>query len=72
MDKAYPLSIPMVVRSLEMNKDSFRPLEESEEILDPKIPYLIATGALMYLANAARPDITFSINLLARYCSSPT
>ncbi|XP_059315934.1 secreted RxLR effector protein 161-like [Lycium ferocissimum] len=26
----------------------------------------------MYLANATRPDIAFSVNLLARYSSSPT
>jgi len=26
----------------------------------------------MYLANCTRPDITFSVNLLARYNSAPT
>jgi len=26
----------------------------------------------MYLANNTRPDIAFSVNLLARYSSSPT
>jgi hypothetical protein len=26
----------------------------------------------MYLANCTRPDITFSVNLLARYSSAPT
>nr|KYP61353.1 Retrovirus-related Pol polyprotein from transposon TNT 1-94 [Cajanus cajan] len=26
----------------------------------------------MYLANYTRPDITFAVNLLARYSSSPT
>ncbi|RVW88003.1 Retrovirus-related Pol polyprotein from transposon TNT 1-94 [Vitis vinifera] len=36
------------------------------------IPYLSAIGALMYLANCTRPDIAFSINLLARYNSAPT
>ena len=48
MDKAYPLSTPMVVRSLEPHKDSFRPKEPDEEILGPKVPYLNAIGALMY------------------------
>ena len=33
MDKSHPLSSPMVVRSLEVTKDSFRPKEENEELL---------------------------------------
>ncbi|XP_070015812.1 secreted RxLR effector protein 161-like [Nicotiana sylvestris] len=62
----------MVVRSFKVNKDLFRPPEEDEKLLGPKVPYLSAIGALMYFANATRPDITFSVNLLARYSSSPT
>lgn len=72
MDKAHPLSTSMVVRSLEVNKDPFPPLEEDEELLDLEVPYLSAIRALTYLANSTRPDITFSVNLLARYSSSPT
>ena len=72
MDEAYPLSTPMVVRSLDVNKDLFRPQEKNEELLGLKIPYLSAIGALMYLANTTRPDIFFSVNLLARYSSAPT
>ncbi|XP_047270308.1 secreted RxLR effector protein 161-like [Capsicum annuum] len=72
MDKAYPLSTPMVVRSLDVSKDSFQPIEEGEEILSPKVPYLSTVSALMYLVNAKRPDIAFSVNLLVRYSSSPT
>ncbi|KAL0549821.1 hypothetical protein IC582_014310 [Cucumis melo] len=73
MDKAHPLNIPMVVRSLDVKKkDIFRPREDNEELLGPEVPYLSAIGALMYLANNTRPDITSSVNLLARYSSSPT
>jgi hypothetical protein len=72
MEKAHPLSTPMVVRSLDVKKDPFRPREDDEEILGPKVPYLSAIGALMYLANCTRPDIAFSVNLLARYSSAPT
>ncbi|RVW79791.1 Retrovirus-related Pol polyprotein from transposon TNT 1-94 [Vitis vinifera] len=72
MDKAHPLSFPMVVRSLDVKKDPFRPCEKDEELLGPKVPYLSAIGALMYLVNCTRPDIVFSINLLARYSSAPT
>ncbi|RVX03802.1 Copia protein [Vitis vinifera] len=72
MDKTHPLSSPMVVRSLDVKKDPFRPCEKDEELLGPEVPYLSAIGALMYLANCTRPDIAFSVNLLARYSSSPT
>ncbi|XP_057248902.1 secreted RxLR effector protein 161-like [Beta vulgaris subsp. vulgaris] len=46
--------------------------EEGEDILGPEVPYLSAIGALMYLAINTRPDIAFSVNLLARYSSEPT
>ena len=72
MDKAHPLNSPMIVRSLEVDKDPFRPKEENEKLLGPEVPYLSAIGALMYLANCTRPDIAFSVNLLARYSSAPT
>ena len=42
MDKAHSLSTPMVVRSLEVSKDPFRPQEENEEPLGPELPYLSA------------------------------
>ena len=72
MDKAYPLSSQMVVRSLDVKKDPFHLCEKGEELLGPKVPYLSAIGALMYLANCTRPDIAFSVNLLARYSSALT
>ncbi|KAL5570782.1 hypothetical protein UlMin_020379 [Ulmus minor] len=72
MDKVNPLSTPMVVRSLNVENDPFRPCEDNEEIVGPEVPYLSAIGALMYLANCTRPDIAFAVNLLARFSSSPT
>ena len=72
MDKAHPLSSPMVVRSLDVKKDPFRPSTKGEELLGPEVPYLSAICALMYLANCTRPDIAFYVNLLARYSSAPT
>ena len=72
MDKSYPTKTPMVVRSLDVEKDPFRPREEGEEILGPHVPYLSAIGALMYLANSTLPDIAFAINLLARHSAEPT
>ncbi|KAM3249554.1 secreted RxLR effector protein like [Capsicum annuum] len=70
MDGAHPLSTPMVFRSLDGNKDPFRPQEKNEELLGPEIPFLSTIGALMYLANTTKPDIL--VNLLARYSSAPT
>lgn len=35
-------------------------------------PYLGAVGTLLYLATSTRPDISFTIGMLASYCSYPT
>ena len=59
----------MIVRSLNVKKDPFRPCEDNEEVIDPEIPYLSAIGALMYLANCTQLDIAFVTNLLARFSS---
>jgi len=72
MDKSYPSKTSMVVRSLDMEKDPFRPRDEDEEVLGPEVPYLSVIGALMYLANQTRPDIAFAVNLLARHSAAPT
>ena len=67
MDKLYPTKTPMVVISLDIEKCPFRQREKGEEILGSHLPYLSVIGALMYLANSTRPDITFVVNLLARH-----
>ena len=72
MDKTHPLSSLKVVRSLDVKNDPFRHCEKGEELLGPEVPYLSVIGALMYLANCTRPDISFSVNLLARYSFAPT
>ena len=55
-----------------MKKDPFRPQKENEELLGLEVPYLIAIEVLIYLANSTRPDIAFSVNLLARLSSALT
>ena len=72
MDKAHPVSTPMVGRSLDEKKDPFRPKETDEELLGAETPYLSAIGALLYLAQCTRPDISFAVSLLARFSSAPT
>jgi hypothetical protein len=68
MDKAHPLSSPMV----DVKKDLFRPKEDDEETLGLEVSYLSAIGALMYLTNCTWPDIAFPVNFLARYSFAPT
>ena len=72
MDKAHPLSSPMVFCSLDMKKDLFCLCGKGEKLLSPKVPYLSVIGTLMYLANCTCPDIVFSVNLLVRYSYAPT
>ena len=72
MDAAHPLSSPIVVRSLDLKKDEFRPCDEGDKCLGPETSYLAAIGVLMYLVNCAIPDIAFAVNLLARFSARPT
>ncbi|XP_058775998.1 secreted RxLR effector protein 161-like [Vicia villosa] len=72
MDKANPLSSPMMGRTLNIEKDPFRPKESNEEDLGSEVSYLSAIGALIYIVNYTRPDIDFAVNLLARFSSCPT
>jgi hypothetical protein len=70
MGKTYSARTPMVVRTLEKNKDPFRPKEEGEEVLGQE--YLSVIGALMYRVNNIIPDIVFIVNYLARHNTAPT
>ena len=72
IDKANPLSIPTIVRSLNVKKDSFRPHKNAEDILGPEVSYLSAIGVFIYLTNCTRSDVVFTTNLSARFRSSPT
>ena len=72
MDKAHPLSSPVIFRSLDVKDEPFRPCEKGEKLLSSEVLYLSVIGALMYLANCTRPDIAFYINLIAMYSSAPT
>jgi hypothetical protein len=71
MDKFHPVSTPMIGRNLDPRKDLFRPKDDDEEVLEAEVPYLSAIGALLYLAQCTRPDISFAVNLLDRHNSAP-
>ncbi|XP_070668921.1 secreted RxLR effector protein 161-like [Malus domestica] len=62
----------MVVWTLDVKRDPLLPKEDEEKILEPEVPYLSAIGALLYLAQCTRLDISFAVNLLARYSNVPT
>ena len=47
MDKTHPVSTPMIGRSLDIQKDPFRPRDDDEELLGVETPYLSAIGALL-------------------------
>ena len=72
MDQAHSIRTPMVVRSLDPSRDPFMPRSSNELALGPQHSYMDVVGALMYLANCTRPDISFAVNLLARYSHDPT
>ncbi|GJY02098.1 hypothetical protein Tco_0360250 [Tanacetum coccineum] len=62
----------IVVRTVNVKDDYFQPTNDDEEILCQKVPYLNAMGALLFLASHTRLDISFELNLLARYSSCLT
>ncbi|KAL3675653.1 hypothetical protein R1sor_025601 [Riccia sorocarpa] len=67
-----PRNTPLEVRNLKLEQDIYGPRREGETILPAKYPYLAAIGSLMYAAMTTRPDIAFSVNLLARHSQEPT
>ena len=54
-------------------RKSHCPTDRSAEQLhmQRKIPYRRAVGLLTYLANTSRPDIAFSVNLVAQFAQNP-
>ena len=72
MDKAHPLSLSMVIRSLDVKNDQFRPCEKGEALIGHEVPYLSVIGAFMYLTSCTRLHIAFPVNFLIMYNSTPT
>ncbi|XP_048429145.1 secreted RxLR effector protein 161-like [Pyrus x bretschneideri] len=62
----------MVVRTLDAKRDPFYLKEDEDKILEAKVPYLNDISASLYLAQCTKSDISFTVNLLARYSNAPT
>ena len=50
---------------------SMAPKTEAEMAYMRTVPYINAVGALMYLAQSTRPDIAYTVGVLARFNSNP-
>ena len=69
MDKSYPSKTPMVVRSLDVEKDSLKPRDGVEGILGLIVPYHCAIGPTKTIGWELRIsfDISKAPNILT-YC----
>jgi hypothetical protein len=64
--KPAPTPLPQKVEELSMKS------EESKKVYLNKKRYQSIIGALLYLSNTTRPDITYSVNFLARKMTNPS
>jgi hypothetical protein len=65
-----PFATPMDP-SVQLSKDQSP--QTAEEVAEmSKVPYREAVGSLNYCAVAMRPDITFSVSLLAQFMENPS
>ena len=69
MDEVHPLTSLIVVWSLDVKKDPFRPCKKCKELLDPEVPYISAIGAFIYLANCTCLNINIVLFMYWRQFS---
>ena len=64
-----PVGTPMLPGTKLTSADSPQTSDERREM--ENIPYINAVGSLMYLATMTRPDIAYTVGVLARFNSNP-
>jgi len=69
MIDAKPVATPMEADAKPSKREY--PNTEAERVQMQNIPYRELIGGLIYLSNATRPDISFSLNTLSRFCDNP-
>ena len=69
MSDRKPVGTPMIP-SQKLTLDQCPKTEEDKAQME-NIPYIKAVGSLMYLATMTRPDIVFTVGVLARFNSNP-
>jgi len=47
------------------------PKDDAERAIMERVPYREVIGSLMYIACKTRPDITYAVNILARFVNGP-
>src|SRR6185312_7518160 len=62
---------PVLKLSKEMDFNSGTKQRDLEEKMS-RIPYREAVGSLNYLSCISRPDISFSVSQVAKFCNYPT
>lgn len=63
-----PVNTPVDVNQ-KLTAEMCATVEERESM--GKIPYKECIGSLLFIAQISRPDISFGVNLLSRYCENP-
>ena len=69
MSDCKPVGTPMIPGSKLSSDQS--PKSEDEKAQMINVPYINAVGSLMYLATVTRPDIAYTVGVLARFNSNP-
>jgi hypothetical protein len=64
-----PVKTPMEPGRRFSNADC--PTSDEDKAFMQTVPYLSAVGSLMYLATCTRPDIAFTVSVLARFSANP-